>query len=183
MIYGLTEDQMNEIIDEVEQDLGVGHGAWDTVSARSIINSVIRRYSVKLAANHLGCSRSHPHELMSPMCELRTEIARLSNKLAAQPEQPSPTSDINTAQVVTDERAAFERWFDEYHNNACDEFGGIDGTNPKGIAEDAWQGAILALASQPEQSSQAANSAQPSTTPTKEPIWTDSNTLLATNGM
>lgn len=28
------------------------------------------------------CSRSHPHENMSPMCELRTEIARLTNELA-----------------------------------------------------------------------------------------------------
>lgn len=73
--------------------------------------------------------------------ELRTETDAL---LAAGASKPA-------AQVVADERAAFERWFDEYHNNACDEFGGIDGTNPKGIAEDAWQGAILALAAQPEQ--------------------------------
>lgn len=29
-----------------------------------------------------GCTRSHPHENMSPMCELRTEIARLNNQLA-----------------------------------------------------------------------------------------------------
>ena len=28
------------------------------------------------------CSRSHPHEEMTPMCELRTEIARLTNALA-----------------------------------------------------------------------------------------------------
>ena len=28
------------------------------------------------------CTRSHPHENMSKECELRTEIARLQNKLA-----------------------------------------------------------------------------------------------------
>ena len=29
-----------------------------------------------------GCTRSHPHELMNPMCELRTDVARLTNHLA-----------------------------------------------------------------------------------------------------
>jgi hypothetical protein len=28
------------------------------------------------------CTRSHPHENMDEMCELRTEIARLTNELA-----------------------------------------------------------------------------------------------------
>lgn len=37
------------------------------------------------------------------------------------------------------EREAFEAWFDDYHDKACAEFGGIDCTDPKGIAEDAWQ--------------------------------------------
>jgi ubiquinone biosynthesis protein UbiJ len=31
---------------------------------------------------HNNCSRSHPHENMDEMCELRTEIARLTNELA-----------------------------------------------------------------------------------------------------
>lgn len=34
------------------------------------------------AAAPQECSRSHPHEEMTPMCELRTEIARLTNALA-----------------------------------------------------------------------------------------------------
>lgn len=37
------------------------------------------------------CSRSHPHENMDAMCELRTEIARLTNenaRLKAQPSKP-----------------------------------------------------------------------------------------------
>lgn len=33
-----------------------------------------------LATTEHDCSRSHPHENMSPMCELRTEIARLRNE-------------------------------------------------------------------------------------------------------
>ncbi|MBB3004435.1 hypothetical protein FHX57_006817 [Paraburkholderia tropica] len=36
-------------------------------------------------------------------------------------------------------REQFEAWFAEYHDDACTNFGGIDCTNPKGIAEDAWQ--------------------------------------------
>ncbi len=30
----------------------------------------------------LGCTRSHPHENMSPICELKTELARANNQLA-----------------------------------------------------------------------------------------------------
>lgn len=38
----------------------------------------------QLAAAPQGgdCARSHPHEEMTPMCELRTEIAHLTNELA-----------------------------------------------------------------------------------------------------
>lgn len=32
--------------------------------------------------NGLGCSRSHPHEDMNQICELRTEVARLKNELS-----------------------------------------------------------------------------------------------------
>ena len=39
-------------------------------------------------------------------------------------------------------REAFEKWYAKYHDNACDNYGGIDCTNPKGIAEDAWQAAM-----------------------------------------
>ena len=35
-----------------------------------------------LAQPEQDCTRSHPHEEMSKECELRTEIARLRNKLA-----------------------------------------------------------------------------------------------------
>lgn len=36
----------------------------------------------KPVAEPQECARSHPHEEMTPMCELRTEIARLTNALA-----------------------------------------------------------------------------------------------------
>ena len=39
-------------------------------------------------------------------------------------------------------RDAFEKWYADYHNDACDNYGGIDCTNPKGVAEDAWQAAM-----------------------------------------
>ncbi len=43
---------------------------------------------------------------------------------------------------------AFEKWYSDYHNDACDNHGGIDCTNPKGIAEDAWEACAALLAPQ-----------------------------------
>jgi hypothetical protein len=37
-----------------------------------------------------ACTRSHPHENMDAMCELRTEIARLTNENARLKAQPAP---------------------------------------------------------------------------------------------
>lgn len=51
-------------------------------------------------------------------------------------------------QALAGEREAFEAWFDDYYDKACAEFGGIDCTDPKGIAEDAWQ-ARASLPTQP----------------------------------
>lgn len=39
---------------------------------------------------------------------------------------------------------AFETWFAKYHDDACREYGGLDCTNPKGIAEEAWDAALSA---------------------------------------
>lgn len=41
--------------------------------------------------------------------------------------------------------AAFEAWFKKYHDDACREYGGLDCTNPKGIAEEAWDAAEASL--------------------------------------
>lgn len=38
-------------------------------------------------------------------------------------------------------REAFEAWYDRYHTDACERFGGIDCSDPKGVAEEAWQAA------------------------------------------
>lgn len=38
-------------------------------------------------------------------------------------------------------REAFEAWYDRYFTEACERFGGIDCSDPKGLAEDAWQAA------------------------------------------
>jgi hypothetical protein len=35
----------------------------------------------------------------------------------------------------------FEAWYAEYHKEACDLYGGIDCTDPKGIAQAAWDAA------------------------------------------
>ena len=55
-----------------------------------------------------NCTRSHPHENMDAMCELRTEIARLTNEnariKAAQPAVP-----LTPAQKI----ALAEDWFTE----------------------------------------------------------------------
>lgn len=37
------------------------------------------------------------------------------------------------------ERAEFEAWYANYFDGCCAVFGGIDCTNPKGVADDAWQ--------------------------------------------
>ena len=42
------------------------------------------------------CTRSHPHENMDAMCELRTEIARLTNENARLKAQPAPASWMET---------------------------------------------------------------------------------------
>ena len=44
--------------------------------------TAIRKALAEQPAQQHGCSRSHPHENMNAMCELRTEIARLTNENA-----------------------------------------------------------------------------------------------------
>lgn len=49
-----------------------------------------------VAAAPQECDRSHPHEEMTPMCELRTEIARLANALARAEAQLAAVNKTNT---------------------------------------------------------------------------------------
>lgn len=58
-----------------------GCSAERVIEAREETN--LRRAELRtLLSTPQPCSRSHPHEEMTPMCELRTEIARLTNALA-----------------------------------------------------------------------------------------------------
>ena len=43
---------------------------------------VAQAQEIARLGNGLGCSRSHPHEDMNQICELRTEAARLKNELS-----------------------------------------------------------------------------------------------------
>lgn len=59
------------------------NGGWP-YSCREAAEFVRDIYHAMLAAtpSPSDCTRSHPHEQMDKLCELRTEIARLTNKLA-----------------------------------------------------------------------------------------------------
>ena len=58
-----------------------GCSAERVIEAREETN--LRRAELRtLLSTPQPCSRSHPHEEMTPMCELRREIARLTNALA-----------------------------------------------------------------------------------------------------
>lgn len=50
----------------------------------------------QIAAVPQECARSHPHEEMTHMCELRTEIARLTNALARAEAQLAAVNKTNT---------------------------------------------------------------------------------------
>jgi len=46
------------------------------------------------------CTRSHPHENMDALCELRTEIARLTNENARLKAQPAPVQSAERGEPV-----------------------------------------------------------------------------------
>jgi len=73
-------------------DIVPGDGSGHEVYAKSVgeVVDVLTYFSEKLDAQS-GCTRSHPHEAMSKMCELRIEIDRLTNQLAQQVEVPQGT--------------------------------------------------------------------------------------------
>jgi hypothetical protein len=55
------------------------------------LKAKVARLEKALAAQPApNCTRSHPHENMDAMCELRTEIARLTNENARLKAQPAP---------------------------------------------------------------------------------------------
>ena len=81
-----------------------------------------------------GCTRSHPHEEMSPECQLRTEIARLRRDLEiqavnatavlqAQHERDCAVEDVKRLELL----AKFGAWCFESHRGDMNEPGDIDG--------------------------------------------------------
>jgi hypothetical protein len=64
------------------------------------------------------CTRSHPHENMDAMCELRTEIARLTNENARLKAQPAPVQ----------EPKMYEDWYD---SSSCGHCGMVNGHRPE----------------------------------------------------
>jgi hypothetical protein len=64
------------------------------VNCQVTIDTLNDKVMSLLAKQEHDCTRSHPHEEMSKECELRTEIARLTNQLAnTKQEQGSTTCD------------------------------------------------------------------------------------------
>lgn len=75
-----VEKQIEEVMRKVEFMRGAAQfgSPCELDAARKGVEEKLRT----LLSTPQPCSRSHPHEEMTPMCELRTEIARLTNALA-----------------------------------------------------------------------------------------------------
>jgi hypothetical protein len=73
---------------------------WDSDEARIVVDAY-KALEEALAKQEHDCTRSHPHEEMSKECELRTEIARLTNKLAnIKQEQGEPVAKPTAEMLV-----------------------------------------------------------------------------------
>lgn len=70
--YGRKSDA--EILQELDD-------ADNPVTRSTLKNVCVSRLRDSVARSGSTCSRSHPHENMTPECELRTEVARLVNGL------------------------------------------------------------------------------------------------------
>lgn len=77
LLYRLTDERRPKNRDEINVTMADGSRTEEARTRRAgQLLDAIR------AAAPKECCRSHPHEEMTPMCELRTEIARLTNALA-----------------------------------------------------------------------------------------------------
>jgi hypothetical protein len=78
----MTKDEALDLVLEIMRNQGdVGVDEWRAAEA------AIKQ---ALAQPAPECTRSHPHENMDALCELRTEIARLTNENARLKAQPAP---------------------------------------------------------------------------------------------
>lgn len=89
--------QIDEAIESVLRAALIegGCSAERVIEAREATNQ--RRAELRtLLSTPQPCSRSHPHEEMTAQCELRTEIARLTNALARASTPPAVHADAAT---------------------------------------------------------------------------------------
>ena len=71
------------------KETAINSGAWESYAAVREAFEELRTALAQKQEPH-ECTRSHPHELMDGYCQLRTEIARLTNenaRLKAAPQQ------------------------------------------------------------------------------------------------
>jgi hypothetical protein len=86
MTIALTREEAQQVLDALDE---YRDSTEDFRVANRCI-SLIETLRARLSAPERNCTRSHPHENMDVMCELRTEIARLTNENARLKSQPEP---------------------------------------------------------------------------------------------
>ena len=70
--------EQRQLLDEQVEE---NHGLRSDVKLMQQANAE-QRQQIEELEKGLGCSRSHPHEEMNRVCELKTDIARLKNEMS-----------------------------------------------------------------------------------------------------
>jgi hypothetical protein len=78
----ISQDALDKMAEDA-RTIGLRLDDWDKIGC---VNHDCAKCKAQPAPN---CTRSHPHENMDAMCELRTEIARLTNENARLKAQPA----------------------------------------------------------------------------------------------
>jgi hypothetical protein len=87
MTITLTREEAQSVLDDLEALTAYIQGIDKGIVLKTQSIETLR---ARLSAPERNCTRSHPHENMDVMCELRTEIARLTNENARLKSQPEP---------------------------------------------------------------------------------------------
>jgi hypothetical protein len=82
----ISQDALDKMAEDA-RTIGLRLDDWDKIGC---VNHDCAKCKAQPAPN---CTRSHPHENMGAMCELRTEIARLTNENARLKAQPAPVQE------------------------------------------------------------------------------------------
>lgn len=82
-VFTTASPELNDLLRETTFLAGEGANMDDAMLWHESLERVLALLSAPSApVQAQGCTRSHPHENMTPMCELRTEIARLNHAAA-----------------------------------------------------------------------------------------------------